>query len=208
MIFHDVQQNSDDWLSFRLGKATGSGFASFMANYGKSFGEPAHKYALQIALEKITGAKSEYSFTNSHMARGHEQEPIAKMLYEEAYFCEVKNGGFYCCETHGTSPDGNVGSDGLIEIKSVIATTQYDTLKRKSYDPAYKWQLMAHFLCTGRDYIDFVSYCSDFPMGKQLCVTKVERSQNLENIAMVENRLNDFLELVEEKVRFINGINI
>ena len=58
MIFHDVEQNTDDWQALRCGKATASNFALFMANFGKPFGEPAKKYALQIALERINGVKT------------------------------------------------------------------------------------------------------------------------------------------------------
>lgn len=76
MQWHDVQQNTEGWDELRLGKVTASQFSCFMANQGKTFGEPAKRYALQIALEIITGKKSEFSFTNEHMLRGHEQEPI------------------------------------------------------------------------------------------------------------------------------------
>ena len=92
MIFHDVEQNTDTWDELRLGKATASKSPSWMANDGKAFGEPAQRYALQLALERITGRKAEYSFKNDDMERGHEQEPIARMLYEEQFFVDVANG--------------------------------------------------------------------------------------------------------------------
>mgnify|MGYP002040268088 FL=1 len=81
MQFHDVQQNTDEWQALRLGKATASNFACIMANDGKAFGDPAKRYALQLALELATGKKAEYSFSNEHMERGHEHEPVARMLY-------------------------------------------------------------------------------------------------------------------------------
>jgi hypothetical protein len=119
--FHDVQQNTDEWQALRLGKATASNFACFMANYGKAFGDPAKRYALQIALERLTGKKAEFSFSNEHMERGHEQEPVAKMLYAEETLREVLNGGFFDCGEYGDSPDGLVGEHGVVEVKSVIA---------------------------------------------------------------------------------------
>ena len=73
MIFHDVPQNSEAWEALRLGKATASNFSKFMANDGKAFGDPAKRYALQLALERHTGRKSEYSFKNDDMERGNEQ---------------------------------------------------------------------------------------------------------------------------------------
>lgn len=198
MIFHDVQQNTDEWQALRLGKATASNFACFMANEGKAFGDPAKRYALQIALEQITGIKSEHSYSNDHMERGHEQEPIAKMLYEKEYFCDVLNGGFFCHGTHGDSPDGLIGNDGVLEIKSVIASTHYANLTRQSFDPAYRWQLIGHLDCTGRKWVDFVSYCAEFPINKQLIVYRLIRDECQDELVRLQSRRNDFFNLVQE----------
>ena len=46
--FYDVPQNTDEWMALRLGKATASQFGTFMANYGKEFGDPAKRYALVL----------------------------------------------------------------------------------------------------------------------------------------------------------------
>tara|TARA_R110000796_G_scaffold9078_4_gene31232 strand:+ start:6259 stop:6891 length:633 start_codon:yes stop_codon:yes gene_type:complete len=197
MIFHDVEQNSDEWMKLRLAKATGSNFSCFMANYGKAFGEPAKKYALRIALERINGFKSENGFTNEHMERGHEQEPIARMMYEDEHFAEVTNGGFFDCGLYGDSPDGLVGDNGVIEIKSVIETTHYATLERKSFDPAYKWQLVGHLDCTSREWVDFISYCADFPTGKQLIVYRLHRHEVDDELTMLDKRRKEFLALVD-----------
>ncbi|HAT7730645.1 TPA: YqaJ viral recombinase family protein [Enterobacter cloacae] len=198
MIWHDVEQNGEEWDALRLGKATASNFGLIMANDGKAFGEPAKRYALQLALEQIKGCKSEFGFSNDHMERGHEQEPIARMLYEEMNFVDVDNGGFFDHETYGDSPDGLVGQDGLVEIKSVIAATHYSTLTRGSFDPAYRWQLVGHLDCSGRDWVDFISYCSDFPDGKKLIVYRLTAAECESEIARLRARRKDFLELVAD----------
>ncbi|EOZ1522176.1 TPA: YqaJ viral recombinase family protein [Enterobacter hormaechei] len=203
MIWHDVEQNGEEWDALRLGKATASNFGLIMANDGKAFGEPARRYALQLALEQIKGCKSEFGFSNDHMERGHEQETIARMLYEEMNFVDVDNGGFFDHETYGDSPDGLVGQDGLVEIKSVIAATHYSTLTRGSFDPAYRWQLVGHLDCSGRDWVDFISYCSDFPDGKQLIVYRLTAAECETEIARLRARRKDFLELVADTKRRI-----
>lgn len=205
MQFHDVQQNSDEWMALRTGKATASNFACIMANETKSFGEPAKRYALQIALEIATGRKAEYSFSNEHMERGHEQEPVARMLYEDQYFVDVGNGGFFDWGSYGDSPDGLVGSDGGVEIKSVIASIHYATLQRGSFDPAYKWQLIGHLDCTGRDWFDFISYCADFPEDKQLIVHRLHRADYEDEIARLRARRAEFLNLVQDTLANIRG---
>lgn len=205
MYFHDVAQNTDEWMALRLGKVTCSNFGCFMANYGAAFGEPAKKYALQIALEIDTGRKAEYSFSNEHTERGHEQEPVARMLYEQEYFTDVSNGGFFDCGDYGDSPDGLVNEDGVVEIKSVIAPTHYATLRRGSFDPAYRWQLVGHLDCTGRDWVDFISYCADFREDRQLIVHRLHREDCLEEIERLNERRTEFLALVRETLNSIRG---
>ena len=197
MIFHNVPQNTPEWMQLRLGKATASKFGIIMANEGKAFGDPAKDYALQIALERCTWKKAEFSFSNEHMERGHEQEPIARQLYEEQNFVTVGNGGFFDWHHYGDSPDGLVGDDGVLEIKSVIAKTHYATLRRGNFDPAYHWQLIGHLDCTGRAWVDFVSYCSDFPELKQLAVYRLYREDCLDEIQRLNYRREEFLRMVE-----------
>lgn len=196
-VWHDVPQNTEAWQALRLGKATASNFGCIMANDGAAFGEPAKKYALQLALELATGRKAEFSFSTDHMERGHEQEPIARMLYEDAEFVDVTNGGFFDCGDHGDSPDGLIQQDGVIEIKSVTAAVHYATLKRGSFDPAYRWQLVGHLDCTGRDWVDFVSFCSEFPEASQLIVYRQTRDDFKDELKRLEERRAKFLELVQ-----------
>lgn len=198
MIWHNVEQNSPEWDALRLGKVTASKSACFMAHDGKAFGDPAKEYALQVALERITGTKAEFSFSNKHMERGHEQEPLARLLYEEERFADVANGGFFDCGDHGDSPDGLVGDDGVVEIKSVVAATHYATIRRASFDPAYRWQLVSHLDCTERAWVDFVTYCADFPEGKQLTVYRLTRKECAEEILRLRKRRADLLALVNE----------
>lgn len=201
MIWHDVEQNTSEWQELRIGKVTASRFGCFMTQKDTSFGEPAKRYALQIALETITGKKSQqHSFTNEHMRRGHEQEPIARMLYEQKKEVLVTGGGFFDWGDYGDSPDGLVGNDGTIEIKSVIAPVHYETLKRKNFDPTYKWQLIGHLDCTEREWVDFVSYCADFPENKQLIIYRLERKNYQEEINQLRKRRKDFLNEIEAMI--------
>lgn len=201
--WHDVEQNTDVWVQLRVGKATGSNAGCYMANGDGAFGEPAKKYALQVALEIATGRKAEFSFSNDHTERGHEQEPIASMHYEDAEFVTVTNGGFFDCGDHGDSPDGLIGTDGVLEIKCVTAAVHYATLKRGSFDPAYRWQLVSHLDCTGRDWVDFVSFCSEFPEASQLIVYRSTRDDFKEELVRLAERRAKFLELVQSTLKSI-----
>lgn len=204
MKHHIVAQNTPEWDELRLGKITASNFGTIMANAGKAFGEPAKAYALQVALERIVGRKSDYSFQNLHMERGHEMEPIARMRYEVIRFTTVQDGGFFSDGTFGGSPDGLVGDDGLIEIKSVVAKVHFATLQRGDSDPSYRWQLIGNLWTSGRSWIDFVSYCSDFPEYAETVIFRLNRTDVEKEIADMEERLHEFSALVvstEERIR-------
>lgn len=196
--FIDIEQNTDEWLALRGGKLTSSKLGVVMASYGKAFGEPAKKYAVNIAIEQITGQPIPNDYSNAHMQRGHEQEPIARMMYEDDTFCDVADGGFFMSEFVGCSPDGLVDNDGVIEIKSVIATTQYSTVKRQSLDPAYKWQCIGNLKFTGRDWLDYVSYCSEFPEDKQLFIHRLNKESYQEEFKMIDLRIEEFKKLVTQ----------
>lgn len=194
--FHDIEQNTEGWLALRAGKVTGSAFSKVMANYGGVFSEPAKKYAANLAIEKITHNPVSSNYSNDHMERGHQQEPLARMKYESEYFCTVDNGGFFECGRCGVSPDGLVGDDGAIEIKSVIPSTHFRNIKRQSYDPAYKWQLIGNLKYTERDWIDFISFCEDYPPDKKIFVYRLHRDDVLDEMDKMERRLQSFYHLV------------
>lgn len=206
MIFIDVEQNTPEWLQLRCGKLTASSFACVMANYGKAFGEPAKKLAMTIAVEQITGKPTPSEYSNKHMERGHIQEPLAREEYEKKYFVNIENGGFFDCGNVGVSPDGLIGN-GRIEIKSVIPSVHLSTIAKQSYPSAYKWQLIGNMLYTEADYIDFVSYCDQFPDDKKLYVCTLPRDNFKLEYEMLESRFRQFFELVEENKQLIRNSN-
>ena len=205
--FYDVAQNTDQWMAYKCGKLGSSSASAVMANYGKAFGDPAKKLAVEIAVQQITGKNTGQNYTNEHMERGHEQEPLARMLYEKEFFCTVRNGGFFDCGFTGCSPDGLVGDDGLIEVKSVIPSVHFANIKRMNIDPSYKWQLAKNLKETLRKWIDFISFCQDFPVGKQLFTYRIYAKDLSEEFKMLYTRIAEFQLLVEETKKTILETN-
>ena len=190
--FHDIQQD-DDWLKIRLGYITSSNFACIMANNPKNFGEPAKKYAMKLAVESVTGNKIE-TYTNKYMEDGINKEQDGRELYEEETMQAVKNGGFMTYGEYASSSDGLVLEDGMVEIKSVIFSTQFANISR-GLDPAYKWQIQGQLFVYDRKWVDFTSYCDVFPEGKQLNIVRIYRDEEM--ISSLESRLLEFNELVK-----------
>jgi len=205
-MFHDIEQGTDEWFDLRADKVTGSVIAKIMANDGKAFGEPAKRLAVDIAITQITGKVStSLGYSNADMERGNEQEPLARQRYEYETFCTVKNGGFYDNLFTGCSPDGLVGDDGLIEIKSVIASVHYKRIKSKSYDTAYRWQLIFNLKESDRDWIDFVSFCDDFPEDKKLFICRLKKESLVDAYKQIDVRLEKFFKLVAQIKQEINN---
>ena len=193
-----IEQNTEAWFLMRSGKLTGSVASKVMANDGKAFGDPAKKLAVNIALEQITGKPISDGYTNDHMERGHEQEPIARQLYEREYFCKVADGGFYDNGFTGCSPDGLVSTDGIIEIKCVIPSVQYKRIKTKSFDSAYRWQLSFNLKESGRKWIDYISFCAEFPTDRMLFVQRIYTTDLVDDFKSIDLRVDDFFELVNQ----------
>ena len=209
LLWHDIDQTDDSgWLDLRIGKLTGSVAGKVMANAGKAFGPPANQLAVKIAVEQVTGKRSENdSFSNAHTDRGHAQEPIARQLYEAREFVTVSNGGFFEDGNYGLSPDGLVYDHGMIEIKSVISHVHFANIKRGGVDPAYKWQLYFNMFYSGREWIDFVSYCADFPDQTKLYVYRTYIDDIEKEIGMMKQRIDQFFMLVDNTKLIVKGGN-
>ena len=205
--FYDVEQNTDAWFDLRAGLLTSSNLATVMANDGKAFGPPAKRLAIDIAIEQITGRrKSGASYSNAHMDRGHIEEPIARQLYEESAFCTVTNGGIYIDGFMGGSPDGRVGTTGLIEIKSAIPGIHFERVRKGGIDATYKWQCAGNMKIAGAEWIDFICYCADYPdPDSRLYVYRACAVEYASEYATIDRRVLEFKTLVEQTKTEILG---
>jgi len=200
-IFHKVDQNSDEWFDLRLGKITSSNFGTIMANDGKAFGEPAKKYAMRVVIEAMTGNRLE-TFKDKNMERGNELEPLAREQYQDDTMNELKDGGFMEFDRFGDSIDGLINKNGGLEIKCVLYNTHFKRILKGEYDTSYQWQIAGHIWLHELEWVDFVSYCPEFPTKNNLYIFKVNRDEEM--IIRLEKRLNDFVELVDEYKQKLN----
>jgi predicted phage-related endonuclease len=64
----------------------------------------------------------------------------------------------------GYSPDGLVGDDGLIEIKSRRQKKHLQTILADEVPAENVAQLQCALLVSGREWVDYVSYCGGMPL--------------------------------------------
>lgn len=163
-----------------------------------------------LVSERITG-HVEPTFMNDAMYRGIIDEPHARDAYTKHYAGErfrgeVREIGFITEDrygfTLGYSPDGLVGSDGLIEIKSRTPKNQVKTVLADVVPAEHMAQIQAGLLVTNRKWLDYVSFAG----GMNLWVKRVlpderwqkaivEAGRRFEANAQEEHRL--YLERVE-----------
>jgi len=119
-----------------------------------------------LAAERINGW-SEPNYVNDDMQRGIDEEPRARDRYAECY-APVTEVGFMVRDDWGFrlgySPDGVVGDDGLIEVKSPRPKNHLATILSDGVPVEYMPQLQAGLLVSGRKWIDFISWSGGMPM--------------------------------------------
>jgi hypothetical protein len=202
-----VEQGSDEWHSLRLGKVTASIVHIVMANYNSPFGESAKNLARKIAIERVTNMPCAMGFDTAQLARGREQEHDARVMYESIRFVDVKEGGFFLHPNNkwGYSPDGLVGDNGLLEIKSLEGHVFLKTLESNNIPNNYRWQLVMALFVSGRKFIDFVNYSAYMPVKKQMHVQRLTEQDFKIELYHLENRLLQFENLIAEKMNILKN---
>lgn len=195
----DMQQQTEEWYAAKLGMFSGSDFHTFL---GKSASK-TDKLWEKIAERRYQDSDAE-EFLGFYTERGKALEHEARRLYSAVYETEVKEVGLvedneYFPGYVVCSPDGVVGDDGIIEIKSLVAkyVTQYTEGKYKDkfyIEPKYRTQVQFNLLVTQRKWCDFIYYHPRVG----LRVERIERDEKA--IEEILNALKECVAFVEENL--------
>jgi hypothetical protein len=166
--YTELEQGTDEWLAARCGIVTASVVGQLITP--KTVKPAANDYSRALAVtltaERITG-HVEPIHENSDMLRGTLDEPFARDKYAE-HFAPVTELGFMVRDDWGFqigySPDGLVGADGLIEIKSRRQKKHLATILADEVPLENMAQCQAGLLVSGREWLDYVSFCSGMPL--------------------------------------------
>lgn len=164
-IFRDIDQGTDEWIAARAGIVTASEFSTVLAK-GKGGGESVtrRKYMLTLAGERIGGPSPFDRYSNGAMQRGHEYEQEARDSYQLITDNEVEQVGFMRRVDVGYSPDGIIGDDGLLEIKTKAYPLHLDCLLKDEVPSEHTAQIQGGLWVSGRQWLDFVSYSPGLPI--------------------------------------------
>ncbi|MGC8534882.1 MAG: lambda exonuclease family protein [Rhizomicrobium sp.] len=195
-----MDQRTDAWFAARLGKATASRIADIIAKTKSGYSTSRANYAAQLVAERLTGTPAD-TFSNAAMQWGTEKEPEARIAYEFMHNTQVSEVGFIDhprIAMSGASPDGLVGSDGLLELKCPNTATHIETLLGGSVPGKYLTQMQWQMACTGAAWCDFASYDPRLPDEMKLFVKRVDRDDNL--IRDLEREVSTFLSEVDNTI--------
>ena len=201
-----IIQGSPEWFAARVGKITASRVVDVMARTKTGWGASRANYAAELIAERLTG-NSAPGFTNDAMRWGTDTEPYARLEYSRRFDVSVYEIGFVDhpeVAMSGASPDGLVGSDGLIEIKCPNTATHLDTLLSGNVPGKYLTQMQFQMACTGRSWNDFVSFDPRLPENMQLFVQRVPRDVGL--ILDLETEVSAFHDEIEGKLAELRRI--
>lgn len=155
MITHNMAQGSQEWFAVRLGKFTASHFADLMS--GKTT-KGYEKAIYRVVYERLTGEMPD-DFKSGYMDRGNELEAAGLELYSDLKFYNVQRVGFVeRDEWTGCSPDGLIGTDGMIQVKAPAYNTMINYLVKREIPTEYRWQMQGEMMITGRKWSDFMAY--------------------------------------------------
>ena len=167
-IFNDIEQGTDEWHAARRGIITASVIGQLITakTIKVAANDTSRALTTHLVAERITGY-TEPTFVSADMERGNWDEPIARDLYSEHYAPAVEV-GFMVREIDGHrlgySPDGLVGDDGLIEIKSRRQKKHLATILADEVPLENMAQIHCGLLVSGRLWCDYVSFCGGMPL--------------------------------------------
>lgn len=165
-VYKELEQGTPEWFEARCGVLTAS-VVHQLLTAGLKVADNLTSKSLMMALvaERITNYVEPMATTRD-MERGNLDEPYARQVYSERYV-PVTEVGFMVREINGYrlgySPDGLVGDDGLIEIKSRKQKIQLGTFLDDEVPAANMAQIQTGLLVSGRDWLDYVSYTGGMP---------------------------------------------
>jgi putative phage-type endonuclease len=199
-------QGSPEWLQARCGLVTASRVADVIAKTKSGYSASRAGYLGELVAERLTGQSAESGYMNDDMRRGLELEPQARLAYETKTGRMALECGLVLHPSlqAGASPDGLVGDDGLLEIKCPRTHVHIDYIEGDKPPAKYLPQMAWQCLCTGRAWVDFVSFDPKMPERLQLFV--VRYAPELAYLRELEAEVSAFIAEVDAKVAALDRI--
>ncbi len=201
----EMEQRTAQWFQARLGKVTASNVYNILSKTAK--GLPTSKYEdykIKLITERLTGETSPH-YETEDMRWGIEHEEDALKEYAFIYDADIRKCGFIQHPTikmAGASPDGLIGSDGLIEIKCPRSANHMRFCIDNEIKPEYHAQMQFQMACTERQWCDFISYDPRFTGASSHLRIKIKRvHRDDQQIEQINQAVQAFLAEIEREIK-------
>lgn len=214
MIRVEVEQNTPEWETLRLGVVTASQMHKIITPTGKASAQ-ADGYMWQLIAEKLTGTRAE-NYKSEWMERGHEIEEEAANYLEFTAEQKLIPGGFIFKDEQrrvGCSPDRLVGNENIgsrpvifksaIEIKCPLQQTCVQYLCEESLSEEYRVQVQSSLFITDFPHWNILAYHPKTDKIPPLLI-RVERDEKF--ITQISEKVEAFIKKMDEKIEKIRSM--
>lgn len=196
-IIRDCEQGSERWHELRVGSIGGTGINSVLS---KGKGKMRQTLLYKLAGEILIGKPSD-NIDLPQFRRGLEYESIARSYYEFLMDCEVEQVAMIKSDTprRHDSPDGLVGDDGGIEIKTRAPHIYIELCETQKIPIADVRQCQNFLEVSRRKFIDYVVYCVPEMPSKPAWIKRIYPDAKM--FASIRIETQAFLAELEELVK-------
>lgn len=222
-----MEQRTDEWYNARIGRFTASDCIDLCADGSRKMTDEELRIfkennpksrktttwdipdglktkALQKAVEHFIGRKEDSEFLPKDMQRGVDLEPYAFENFKakkELEFLQVETCGFIFDGEHsGSSPDGLVSDDAVLEIKCPDRDAFFKLVLTGEINKKYFFQIQKQMHDTGRSKCYFFNYLihEGEELTHEIVVPRCE-----DTIKLIQDRIKIATELKQD---YINKI--
>jgi len=167
----ECEQGSPEWHEARRGIPTSSRYKDVMA---VGDGKMRTKYLRELAAERLTG-EVQPTYSNADMERGNKFEPELRAKYCFDSDVDIEKVGFVrsTLMATGCSPDGFIGTHGMVEFKSTAPHLLIEILETGRIPTGHQAQVQGQLWITGRQWCDLVIGWPKLP----LSITRIARDE-------------------------------
>lgn len=200
MIVSEHEQGTEEWFAARRGILTASNFGKLVTPKGKPSSSALEYLAQKVAEMRLEPDAYELDRFegNKHTDHGNAVEDEARIAYEFMSGNDVAQVGFCRSEAGpwGSSPDGLIGEEGVLEIKCPLAKKHLKWKWEGKIPDEHKAQVHGEMLVTGADWADFFSYCRGF----EPFLVRVTPDEFTENLREALKEFGPLLELMKREL--------
>ena len=198
-----ILRSDPHWFTARIGMLTASKMSDVLdvLKNGKP-GARRAKLLMNMLVERMSDVVQD-NYVTPAMQWGidHQAEAIAEYEVETGTIVAPEAFVIHPKIELGATPDGFVGNDGLLEVKCPTSTTHLQWIMDGDVPEQHMPQMAVQALCTGRAWVDFMSYDPRMPPKQRKFIRRWHPDISyLDNIKGAAERFLKELDELFEKV--------